>query len=177
MPIPSLPIRHRAGRRFVRQLGALSLLLLTAACSTTKESAQGAHLRMDEQTVAVMTAVNADEAERLRISLLRGQPPPPSAQLFSIDQLAHSNPALGKIAMQLADCEISRPIPPTDAQTSTGFLVLQRGGDADEPCHGEPSTTERMSQWSDKAGELLLGLLVVGLAGFLVAAPFIFHVF
>ena len=157
------------------RLGVLGLLLFTAACATTKT--ESPRIRLDEETVALMTTVNAEEAERLRIALLRGQPPPPSAQLFSIDQLVRINPALGKIAMQLTDCEISRPIPPTDAQTTSGYMVMQRGGNPDEPCHGEASTSEQMSRWSDKAGELLLGLLVVGAAGFLVAAPFLFHIF
>lgn len=159
---------------------SLSGLLLLAGCSTAKNAAGTPDIRLDQQTVAVMTTVDAEEAERLRLSLLRGQGLPASAQLFSIDELIRINPALGKIATQLADCEISRPIPPpaspTDRQTSNGYLVLQRGGDPDQPCHGSVSRADRES-WSDKAGEVLIGLLVVGMAGFLAAVPFLFHIF
>ncbi|MBI3621768.1 MAG: hypothetical protein HY208_06225 [Nitrospirae bacterium] len=155
-------------------------LLLLTACATTTHSGEAPRALLDQQTVAVMTAVNAEEAERLRLSLLRGQPLPASAQFFSIDGLTQANPTLGKLAAQLGDCEISRPIPPPippmDRQTSTGYLVLQRGGDPDRPCHGSVSAADQES-WTDKAGELLLGLLMVGVVGFLVAAPFIFHVF
>jgi hypothetical protein len=168
-------------RRIPHYLGMVSVILLTAACSTGKEAAMAPRIRLDQQTVAVMTAVNVEEAERLRLSLLRGQPPPPSAHLVSIEELVRSDPALGKLAAQLMDCEISRPIPPptpsTNAQTSTGYLVLQRGGDPDQPCHGEPSMGDQMVQWSDMAGELLIGLLAIGVTGFLAAAPFIFHIF
>jgi len=159
-----------------RTLVLLTLIPLAAACSTTKHAGEAPRALLDQQTVAVMTTVNAEEAERLRLSLLRGQPLPTSAQLFSIDGLSQANPALGKLAAQLGDCEISRPIPPTDRQTSTGYLVLQRGGDPDRPCHGSVSAADQES-WTDKAGEVLLGLLMVGVIGFLAAAPFIFHVF
>jgi len=133
-------------------------------------------LVLDRNSVAVMTALNAEEADRLRLSLLRGQPPPPSAQIFLIDDLNRSNPVLGKVAAQLADCEISPPIPPTDAQTSSGYLVLQRGGDPDQPCHGSVSASDQEA-WTDKAGQLLVGVLLIGVVGFMVAAPFIFHIF
>ncbi|MBI3620887.1 MAG: hypothetical protein HY208_01670, partial [Nitrospirae bacterium] len=159
-------------------LGLSGIILFAAACTTTKHAGEALRALLDQQTVAVMTAVNAEEAERLRLSLLRGQPLPASAQLFSIDGLTQANPALGKLAAQLGDCEISRPIPPPippmDRQISTGYLVLQRGGDPDRPCHGAVSAADQES-WTDKAGELLLGLLMVGVVGFLVAAPFIFH--
>jgi len=154
----------------------LPLVLLLSACSTGREAASAPRVILDRQTVAVMTAVNAEEADRLRLSLLRGEPPPPSAQLISIDELNRSNPALGRVAVQLADCEISPPIPPMDAQTSSGYLVLQRGGDPDHPCHGSVVAADQES-WTDKAGELLIGVLVIGVVGFLAAAPFIFHVF
>jgi hypothetical protein len=163
------------GYRRVPCLGLLGFMLL-AACSTTRDATDAPRARLDQHTVAVMTTVNAEEAQRLRLELLRGQPPPPSAQLFSIDELIRTNPTLGKLASQLADCEISRPIRPTDQQTSTGYLVLQRGGDPDRPCHGSVSAADQES-WTDMAGELLLGLLLVGVAGFLAAAPFIFHIF
>jgi hypothetical protein len=157
-------------------LGLSGIIFFTAACSTTKHAGEAPRTILDQQTVAVMITANAEEAERLRLSLLRGQPLPPSAQLFSIEGLTQADPTLGKLASQLADCEISRPIAPANRQTSTGYLVLQRGGDPDRPCHGSVSAADEES-WSDKAGALLLGLLMVGVAGFLIAAPFIFHVF
>lgn len=157
-------------------LSSLPVVLLLSACSTGREAATAPRIRLDQQTVAVMTAVNAEEADRLRLSLLRGQPPPPSAQLFSIDELARSNQVLGKMAAQLADCEISPTIPPTDAQTSTGYLVLQRGGDPDQPCHGSVNDADHES-WADKAGEVVVGLLVICVAGFMAAAPFLLHIF
>jgi len=164
----------RRNRRTLRF--GVPVLILLAACSTTKEAAEQPDVQLDQETVAVMTTVNAEEAQRLRLSLLRGQAPPASARLFSIDTLLQVNPALGKLASQLAECEISRPLPPSDPQTGTGYLVLQRGGDPDRPCHGSVSAADKES-WSDKAGELLLGVLMVGLAGFLAAAPFLFHIF
>jgi hypothetical protein len=183
MPVRAGLFPDVAFRRRISRLGILSAILLaivcsTGACSTGKEAA-APRIHLDHQTVAVMTEVNPEEAERLRLSLLRGQPLPPSAQLFSIEDLDRTNPALGKVAAQLMDCEISRVIPPaassTDARNSTGFLVLQRGGDQDQPCHG--SANDDQESWADKAGELMVGLLVIGVAGFLAAAPFIFHVF
>jgi len=160
-------------------LGMMSALLLTMACSTGREAA-APRIRLDQQTVAVMTAVNSEEAERLRLTLLRGQLLPPSAQLYSIDELVRSNPALGKVAAQLMDCEVSRVIPPptpsTGAQSGTGYLVLQRGGDPDQPCHGPVNDADRES-WADKAGELVIGLLMIGVTGFLAAVPFLFHIF
>jgi hypothetical protein len=58
-----------------------------------------------------------------------------------------------------------------------GYRVLQRGGDPDQPCHGEASMGDQIAQWGDKAGELLVSLLVIGVTGFLIAVPFIFHIF
>jgi hypothetical protein len=160
-------------------LSLISTILLTVACSTGREAA-APRIRLDQQTVAVMTAVNFEEAERLRLTLLRGQLIPPSAHLYSIDELDRSNPALGKIAARLTNCEISQVIPPptpsTGAQRETGYLVLQRGGDPDQPCHGSLNDADDES-WSDKAGELVIGLLVICVTGFLAAVPFIFHVF
>jgi len=183
MPAHAGPSRRPSGRpvprsalpRWLLVVGLLNVLLLPA-CTTGREAATAPRIHLDRQTVAVMTAVNEEEAERLRLTLLRGDPPPASAHLVSIGELSQSNPTLGHVASKLMDCEISRPIAPTDAQTSTGYLVLQRGGSPDQPCYGSVSEDDHES-WSDKAGELLLGLLMIGVVGFLVAAPFIFHVF
>jgi hypothetical protein len=169
-------IRVMRPRRHGSFLVCLPVVLLLSACSTGREAATAPRLILDRQTVAIMTAANAEEADRLRLSLLRGQPPPSSAQLISIDELNRSNPTLGNVAAQLADCEISPPLPPTDTQTSSGYLVLQRGGDPEQPCHGSVIAADQES-WTDKAGELLVGVLVIGMVGFLAAAPFIFHIF
>jgi hypothetical protein len=184
MPDRAGLFRDAAIRRRILCPGIPSAILLaivcsTGACSTGKE-ATAPRLHLDHQTVAVMTEVNPEEAERLRLTLLRGQPLPPSAQLFSIEDLVRTNPMLGKVAARLMDCEISRVIPPpaysTDAHINTGYLVLQRGGDQDRPCHG-PAYDIDQESWTDKAGELMVGLLVIGVVGFLAAVPFIFHVF
>jgi hypothetical protein len=183
---PRRPVRFGALTRLIRPIqlalvfGVLTILLLPA-CSTTRGTTEGPRFRLDRQTIAVMSAANEEEAERLRLELLRGQPPPPSAHLVSIEELVRTNPALGNVAAQLMDCEVSRtiapPVAPTDAQTGTDYLVLQRGGDPDQPCHGEANMGDQIAHWGDKAGELLVSLLAIGVAGFLAAAPFIFHIF
>jgi hypothetical protein len=168
--------RHRAvvssALRFVGGVVFLSLFLTTAACSTAKTATDAPRVTFDRRSIAMMTVPTTDDAERLRQSLLRGELLPPSARIVPVGELDRINPSLSKIAAQLAECEIS---PPIATSTSAGYVVLQRGSDPDNPCEGTPQPlSDRLKKAGDTAGEILMGLLVVGLVGFGIAAPFLF---
>ena len=117
-----------------------------------------------------------DEAERLRDKLRRGEPLPASATIMPLAELDRFDAEFSKVAARLGECAISQPIPPGHGRTGSDYVVLQRGSDGDTPCHGAaPAPTERSTYETveEHAGQVLLGLLLVGLAGLLIALPFL----
>lgn len=153
------------------------LLAVAAACSTPGAVIDGDRPAFDRRSVALMRTHTLEEAERLRSALLRGEPLPSATAIVPISELDQLDPALSKIAAQLGECHISSPIPPGQNRRDGDYTLLQRGSDAATPCQGgapAPPPRSLYETINERAGELLIGLLVVGLAGFLIAVPFLF---
>ncbi|MEW6325455.1 MAG: hypothetical protein AB1515_08740 [Nitrospirota bacterium] len=153
------------------------LPVLAAACSTTGPTVNDdRRAAFDRNAVALIRTFSADEAGRIRQALLRGEPFPASTAIVPIGELDRIHPSLSLIATRLRDCEISEPIASNAGREGAEFVLLQRGGGRATPCHGEmPAETRSLYQRIDEwGGELLIGLLLIGLAGALAALPFLF---
>jgi hypothetical protein len=121
-----------------------------------------------------MTVPTAEVAEELRLSLLGGKPIPSTAEIIPVSQLDRINPALGKAAARLGECQISQPIPPMGNATGNAYIVLQRGGNPGSSCQpAKPDSQGFFQRFDEKAGEVFIGILAVGLTGLLIALPFI----
>ena len=152
------------------------LLVLTAACSTPGPVANDRPgPAFDRQSIALMRTHNREVAEQIRADLLRGGPLPPSAEIVRIGELDRINPSLSLIATQLGECEISPPIASNVRPEEGAHLVLQRGGSAAVACQaGEPVELKSWFETIEElGGELLIGLLAVGLVVVLAALPFL----
>jgi hypothetical protein len=117
-----------------------------------------------------------DEAEQLRDKLRRGDPLPPTTTIIPFAELDRLDPELSTVAARLGECAISQTIPPRQGRMGGDYVLLQRGSDAETPCHGAaPAPPERSTYdtFNEHAGQLLMGLLMVGLAGLLIALPFL----
>jgi hypothetical protein len=117
-----------------------------------------------------------DETERLRDKLRRGDPLPPTTTIVPLAELDRLDPELSTIAARLGECAISQPIPPRQGRMGGDYVLLQRGGDAETPCQeAVPAPPERSTYdtINEHAGQVLIGLLMVGLAGLLIALPFL----
>ena len=127
--------------------------------------------------VALMTESTYEDAEFRRQSLLRREPLPSYANVMPISELDQMDPLLSTTATRLTTCGVSPVIKSARADDTVGFVILQRGSDDGSTCEKKGLTfTERMKKIDEVGGELLMGILLVGLAGFLIAAPFLFGI-
>jgi hypothetical protein len=159
----------------LRLLFYIPLLLLAAGCSTKQVGSKDGKIVFNEKTVALMIMPTYMEAETLRLSLLKGRPLPPSAEIISIPQLQGISTALSTAAAGLRECGVSRAIPPSETNIGNAYIVLQKGNAAGTTCQGiEGSDSKTLLQKIDeKGGEILLGILSVGIVLFLIALPFL----
>ena len=151
------------------------LLDAIAGCAGPRPVSGEVSHSFDRRSVVMMTVSTAEEGERLRSSLLEGAPLPQSATVIPINRLDQLNPELSKTAMQLNDCEISPPLRLKGASGRESIVVLQRGHNATPPCYGATkSFSDRYHDFEEKAGQLLIGLLMVGIAGLAIVVPYLF---
>ena len=154
------------------------IVLLINGCATPRAPLEAPPVRFDRQMVALMTESTYEDAEFRRQSLLRREPLPSYANVMPIGELDQVNPSLSIVAMHLRACEVSSVITSGRADGTRYYVLLQRGGDNDTTCTKEEMTIgERLKKMDEIGGELLMGILLVGLAGFLIAAPFFINIF
>jgi hypothetical protein len=161
------------------QVAALILLVIIAtACSTKRTIIERSSVSFDRWSIALMTVPTSQAAERLRESLLRGERRPPSTTIIPITKLSKVDPGLITTAIRLSECEVSSPIESSSTHFGAFYFVLQRGGTANDSCEEmRPTFYEQFQKISDIAGQILIGLIAVGVTGFLIAAPFLFDIF
>lgn len=177
--MPRSPAGRRPYEPVRRSWLLLSILpiLLSPACAATKAAGDRPPPTFDRRAVALIAATTSDEAERQRQRLLEGEPLPSGATIIPLSELDQIDPALSTQAARLAPCEVSRPAE-SPAAPEGGYVVMQRGTDPASSCVETPPTlSERLKQIDEKGGELLIGLLMIGLVGFFAAVPFIFGIF
>ena len=81
---------------------------------------------------------------------------------------------LSKAADGLRECGVSRVIPPAEANIGSAYIVLQRGNTPGDSCEFIEKDQQSFSQKIDeKGGEVLIGILSIGLTILLIALPFI----
>jgi len=171
-----LPVTRMHGRLW----GASLLLVIAAACSTPRAASDGHQEAdrpaFDRRSVALMRLHSFDEAEQLRDKLRRGDPLPPTTTIIPLAELDRLDPELSTVAARLGECAISQPIPPGHGRMDGDYALLQRGSSAETPCEGAVPVPPERSTYDtieEHAGQVLIGLLMVGLAGLLIALPFL----
>lgn len=162
-------------QRIVRTAAHLSIILLLLGCATHGGMTERQRADFSRGTIALITAPDAETAEVIRKSLKRGAPLPPDAEIIPVVRLDRTDPALARAAARLQDCEVSAVIPPS-VPAESRYKIVQRGGPPYSACRGGDrgrSFAEMYEKFDEKAGELLMGLLVVGLVALSIALPFI----
>jgi hypothetical protein len=168
-PRQSFRLAFRLGLR----LAGWVALMFTAACASRPIALESAPVGFDRRSVAIITTPSAMEADDIRKALREGAATPPSARIVPIGELDRINPSLSTVAIRLRECEVSEPMLSNEAKG--GYVLLQRGGELDAPCRQPPpGLGEQARRVEERAGELLMGLLLVGLIGFLAVLPFLF---
>ena len=158
----------------LHRLFYIPLMLLAVGCATNRVGNEGPKTAFTQKTVALMIVPTAEAAEILRLSLLQGKSLPPDAEIIPIRQLDQISTVLSKAAAELRDCDVSRPIPPTETTLGNAYIVLQRGSATGNSCRPiEPDQQSFFQKIDEKGGEVLIGLLSVGLTLLLIALPFI----
>lgn len=161
----------------IKTLAALFLFILPfiTSCSTYKKHQNGSKIFIDHRTIAVISASTFQEAELARQSLLQGNPLPNTTKTAPINKVDKIDSSLTKVAIQLRECQISTPIEiSTDEPSERKYVVLQRGGTPEHPCNSFGFTSEEESQnWTDTAGQILIGILYIGGLAIAIAAPFL----
>jgi hypothetical protein len=152
----------------------IPLILLATGCTTKRTATEGPKTVFNRNTVALMIMPMFEDAEILRLSLVRGKPLPASAEIIPIPQLENISRVLSKAAVGLRECGVSRVIPPAETNIGNAYIVLQKGS-ATGDCQMTDQDSQTFFQKIDeKGGEILIGLLSIALAVFLAALPFIF---
>jgi len=145
------------------------------SCSTYQTSKNGSEISINHRTIAVITASTFQEAELFRQSIFQGNPLPDTTKFVPINKVDKIDPSLTKVSIQLRECQISRPIEiSTDGPLAKQYVVLQRGVSPEHPCHGAgPSSEENSQNWTDTAGQILIGVLYIGGIALAIIAPFL----
>jgi hypothetical protein len=163
-------------RKVVRQSLLLYILpiLLAAGCATKPAVNEGPKSAFTQNTVALMIMPTYEDAEVRRLSLVRGKPIPPSAEIIPIPQLDGISTVLSKAASGLRECGVSRVIPPAETNIGNAYIVLQRGSTVGGSCELTDKESQTFFEKVDEiGGTALIGLLAIGLTVLLVALPFI----
>jgi hypothetical protein len=163
-------------RKIVRQSLLLYILaiLLAAGCATKQAVNEGPKSAFTQNTVALMIMPTYEDAEVRRLSLVRGKPLPPGAEIIPIPQLEGMSSVLSRAASGLRECGVSRVFPPAETNIGNAYIVLQRGSTAGGSCELTDKESQTFFQKIyEIGGKELIGLLAIGLTVLLVALPFI----
>ena len=151
---------------------SILMFLFFPACSLKHPDIHQRDLTLTPRTVALISAPTYDEATQISTSLQQGGHLPKSARLVSLKQLDQISPLIAKLALQLKRCEVSSPL---EDPSGTGYLIMMIKNDSDKPCKKPKKPfSESIKNLSDTAGQIMIGLLLVGGTAFLAALPFLF---
>jgi len=149
-------------------------MLLAIGCATKRAVSEESKAAFNQDSVALMIMPTFEDAEVLRLSLARGKPPPPSAEIVPIRQLIGISVVLNKVAAGLRECGVSRVMPPAETNISNAYIVLQKGSATGNSCEFiDKDSQSPMQKIDEKGGEILIGFLAIALAALLAALPFI----
>ncbi len=157
--------------RFWVLLSTLIFIFLSA-CSLKHLDIHPSDLPLASRTVALISTPTYEEAVQVSNTIQQGGLLPKSARSVSLKQLDQISPLIAKHALPLKRCEVSSPL---KNPSGTGYLLIMLKGDPNKPCSKPKKPfSETLKNFSDAAGQIMIGLLLVGGTVFLAALPFLF---
>ena len=172
--LPSLPSQKSLVLSHFRCWVILSTLMffLLSACSLKHADIHQRDLTITPRSVALISTPTYEEATQVFNALRQGAALPKSARSVSLKQLDQISPLIAKRALPLKRCEISSPM---ENPSGTGYLIIMMKNDSDKACNKPKKLfSDSLKIFSDTAGQIMMGLLLVGGTFFLAALPFLF---